>query len=288
LSLKLPNDDKKFYQSLLELADGKDLHIVGGYVRDLLLGTPTVDLDFMIDRNLKEFLDSVVHKISESGVAVSASYSRFSTAKLSFSKPYFGHSIVDFSQARKETYPTLASRPEVTEGLVKEDILRRDFTINSIAILRDDFLDLTSGRKDLEEKLIRIHHNNSFRDDPIRLVRAVRFKNRLNFKLEENTSKHFDITVNENSLALVSPRRRFEELRKVHSEKKRSTILQELQSRGVLKALCPAVLETIPNLEDDTDFESSLLSMVRRDSPDWVSYVKSLGLPKAESKRLLS
>lgn len=289
MSLNLPIKDSNLYQILLEHAGGRKLCIVGGYVRDILLGAPTKDLDFVIDSGLPEFLDKALVKLEiDSGTKVSVSHSRFLTAKLNFEKPFHGHSTLDFSQARKETYPGPASRPVVTEGKLEQDILRRDFTINSVAIFGDQLIDVSNGKADLRSKLIRIHHKDSFRDDPIRLSRAVRFLVRLGFSLEKNTAECFDKAATENFLSLVSVRRRFEELRKVLRESKRNDSLIRLQEAGLLKVLCPAVLSNLPALPDELSAELALKSIVEKDSETWDQYVDSLGLPKEENKRLKS
>lgn len=287
MSLSLPTEDKELYQNLLDVAQEQKLYIVGGYVRDCLLGEPSKDLDFMIEGNLKEFLGLVLDKLSKKfNTKISSSFSRFFTAKLNFSDPILGKQNLDFSQARKESYPTPAARPIVSEGKLQEDILRRDFTINSILVYQDQILDLSNGRKDLELKLIRIHHQASFKDDPVRLVRALRFAARFNFKLESTTNAYFEKAREENYLALVSPRRRFEELKKVLLEPKREEILGQLDRAGLLRVLCPAILDKLPSVSSGIDPESCLLQLVQRDKPIWIDYLDSLGLPKFDYQRL--
>ena len=287
MSVSLSKDDRELYESFLDVAKDQKLCLVGGCIRDLILGVTTKDLDFMIEKELEPFLNKVIEKLRlESGVDSTASHSRFFTAKLNFKLPIAGHKTLDFSQARKEVYPTPAARPVVFTGSIEEDILRRDFTINSIAIFRDQFIDLTNGRKDIETKVIRIHHDDSFRDDPIRLIRAVRFSERLGFSLEQNTLKCFQLAVKNNFLQLVSPRRRYEELKKVLNEPKRDQTIRRLDSAGLLKVLCPAISISSPKISEELDIEGALLSLVDRESLLWGQYVDSLGLPKEDSKRL--
>lgn len=287
MSLNLPLEDEALYRNLLETCGDLKLYIVGGYVRDFLIGVASKDLDFMLEGDLKEFLELASERLSKKfQTIVSSSYSRFYTAKLKFSEPILNHLTLDFSQARKESYLTPAARPIVSVGSLSDDIMRRDFTINSIAIYQHQLFDLSNGRQDLESKLIRIHHENSFRDDPIRLVRALRFAARFNFTLEPWTQACFETAQRENYLSLVSPRRRFEELKKVLLEPKREQILKRLESAGLLKVLCPAVLDRLPAISSGLDTESLLLQLVQQDKPIWSEYLESLGLPRSESQRL--
>ena len=286
MSLELPIEDRRLYQNFLAVAGQRRLCLIGGYVRDFLLGIKTKDLDFVIESGLKEFLDAAVEMLRiDFKINSKASFSRLFTAKLNFEEPYAGYSQLDFSQARKEHYPSPASRPVVSEATLDKDILRRDFTINSIAIFEDQFIDLADGKKDLESKLIRIHHNDSFRDDPIRLVRAIRFAARLDFNLEKNTNERFKEAVRGNYLALVSSRRRYDELKKILGEPNRVESLTRLEENGLLRVLCPAITQ-VSSIPAEMDPDGAFLSLVQRELPVWEHYVDSLSLPKEESRRL--
>jgi tRNA nucleotidyltransferase (CCA-adding enzyme) len=271
---------------LLQLLEPRDLYLVGGCVRDLLLSRHTVDLDFMVTQDLKESVESIATKLGEKyKTKVLTGYSRFLTAKLTFESPFKGHSVLDFSQTRKETYPKPASTPVVLPGELSEDLRRRDFTINSIALKNDQIVDLTDGRKDLEQKLIRVHHDQSFRDDPIRMIRALRFSIRLDFDIEPQTQVLMESAKSSNYLSLVSPRRRYEELRKVLSEEKSLGILERLQHECLLKPLCP-VIEEISGFSASGSVDDKLLSLIDSSNPSWAQYIDSLGLSKEQSKKL--
>jgi len=278
----------KFFRETLK--DVK-LYLVGGYVRDLLLGIDSLDLDFMIEGELKDNLDLVKDRLDKDNIPVKVEHSRFLTAKLMFESPFYTQSGVDFSQTRKETYFAPASTPEVSVGEVSDDLRRRDFTINSLALLLDSeiqLVDLTLGKEDLRNKIIRVHHDKSFIDDPIRLIRAVRFSKRLNFQMENRTEKLFEESLSEGYLNSVSPRRRFEELKKVLSEDAAFEMLETLENCGILKTLCPVA--TLPRKESfvvGTEWRKRLGTLIQSDTAGWTNYLSTLGLSKRQRQEVV-
>jgi tRNA nucleotidyltransferase (CCA-adding enzyme) len=159
----------------LALGEGKRIFLVGGVVRDILLGRKSTDIDLVIEGDALEFaLHLPLTKIS--------SHPRFGTVKLRL-----GDISIDIASARSETYPHPGSLPQVRWGTMEEDLSRRDFTINAIAAslspaVFGDLLDPYQGREDLEEGIIRVLHERSFQDDATRILRALRYKERFDFK----------------------------------------------------------------------------------------------------------
>lgn len=159
-------------------------YIVGGTVRDIMLGKKHVDVDIVVEGDAIK-LGKAVAKDSDAAITV---YKSFGTCTLVFKDG----SKIDLATARRETYKKPGAMPSIKPSTLKEDLKRRDFTINAIAasIMAKDFgsvYDLFNGTGDLKSGLIRIMHPRSFIDDPTRIFRARRFAARFNFKIEPKT-----------------------------------------------------------------------------------------------------
>jgi len=166
------------------------LYVVGGFVRDLLLGTPTLDLDLVVEGNAIALAKRLQKKV---GGRVK-SHARFGTAKLILDKQAFPIPYLDFVTARTEFYEHPTALPQVERSSIKQDLHRRDFTINTLAICLDpdrygELLDFYGGEQDLKRRLIRVLHSLSFVEDPTRMLRAARLEQRLGFRLEERTEE---------------------------------------------------------------------------------------------------
>ncbi len=193
-----------------ELADGKGwkIYLVGGAVRDLLLGERNIDLDLLVERYGLEFSRELA---ARRGGTVKT-YRRFATAMVIVS----GIKI-DVTTTRREDYPRPGALPRVLPGSLKEDLLRRDFTINAMALSLNRrswgmLVDPWGGRADLEAGIIRVLHAGSFRDDPTRIFRAVRFQKRLGFRIEPGTEELIRTAVDLKAFEEVSPERLRREL----------------------------------------------------------------------------
>ena len=216
-------------------SQGKGLYLVGGAVRDLLLGQTNFDLDFVVEGNAIE----LAQHLAEINQGKITTHHRFNTAKLQWDKW-----SADLATARSETYARPGALPTVTPGSITDDLFRRDFTINAMAIELDpgrygELIDRYKGRDDLEHKLIRVLHDKSFIDDATRIWRGLRYEQRLDFQLEPATLNLLkrDIPI----LNTISGDRiRYELeciLREVHPEK----VLRRAEELGVLPKLSPSL-----------------------------------------------
>lgn len=161
-------------------------YLVGGFVRDVFLNSETKDIDIVIEGDSISFSQELM-KIFNTNIHI---FPDFKTATLNIDDIR-----IDIASSRREYYKEPASLPRVElGGSIKDDLLRRDFTINTLAICINkkrygELIDLLGGYKDLKEKKIRVLHNLSFIDDPTRILRSVRYATKLNFKIERET-KH--------------------------------------------------------------------------------------------------
>jgi tRNA nucleotidyltransferase (CCA-adding enzyme) len=183
-------------------AMGYPLYVVGGFVRDLLLGEPNLDMDLVVEGDAIR----LARRLGKRASARTRSHKRFGTAKiiLEGSEAEFGVPSLDFATARLEFYPHSAALPEVERSSIRADLHRRDFTINTLAIRLDSghygqLLDFYGGEQDLNDGLIRVLHSLSLIEDPTRIMRAARFEQRLGFAIEPRTAELID-----NALPMLS------------------------------------------------------------------------------------
>jgi tRNA nucleotidyltransferase (CCA-adding enzyme) len=221
---------------------GYSLYFVGGFVRDLLLGTPTLDIDLVVEGDAIKLARRLSRQI---GGRV-RSHARFGTAKLIFDEAQTELSVpsIDFVAARTEFYEHPTALPQVERSSIKLDLHRRDFTINTLAIRLDpehygELLDFYGGEQDLKNGLIRVLHSLSFVEDPTRVLRAARLEQRLGFKIEERTEELIG-----NALGLldrVSGERIRHELYLILEEAEPEKGLGRLEELGVLAQVHPAL-----------------------------------------------
>ncbi len=188
---------------------GYRAYLVGGFVRDLLLGVSNFDVDIAVETDGLAFAEELCVRT----FAKLTKHRRFGTATLILPNRI----KVDISTTRKEEYPYPGALPVVSAGTIEDDLRRRDFSINSMAISisQQDYgriLDFFSAREDLEKRYIRVLHDLSFKDDPTRILRAVRFEQRYNFRIERHTLGLLKKAVREDVLQTVDRQRIRDEL----------------------------------------------------------------------------
>ncbi len=214
---------------------GQSLYLVGGVVRDLLLGRANFDLDLVVEGDAIK-LASLLGQREGGEVVV---HPRFGTAK--FRR---GGLAFDLATARAETYSRPGVLPAVHPGSIEDDLRRRDFTINAMAInlSGDSFgklIDPYGGESDLKLKLIRILHQRSFIDDATRILRALRYEMRLGFQLEAGTEELLrrDVAM----LHTMTGERIRHELELILAEERPEKILHRAEELGVLKEIYPTL-----------------------------------------------
>jgi len=202
----------------LTLPRGEGLYLVGGTVRDILLGRPSFDVDIAVEGDAIAFARGLGGEVTGHG--------RFGTAVVRFPD---GRRW-DVVTARRERYGAPAALPEVEAGTIADDLARRDFTVNAMAAsLGDDFgrlLDPYGGRDDLAAGVIRVLHAGSFTDDPTRIYRAIRYETRLGFRMDPETERLARAGMA--GVALLTPARLREEIVALLSEEAVGHTLERL------------------------------------------------------------
>ena len=279
---QLPTELVNFMRTAGEVAQsqGQSLYLVGGVVRDLFLGRNNLDLDLVVEGDAI----NLAHQLISITQGKIVTHPRFGTAKLQWNEW-----SVDLATARSETYAKPGALPAVKPGSTTDDLFRRDFTINAMAIeLNPDrygeLLDLYGGGNDLEHKLVRVLHEKSFVDDATRIWRALRYEQRLSFQLEPATLELLkrDICW----LDSISGDRVRHELELILKEEYPEKILRRADELGVLVWLHPS-LEGNGWLADKFEQARQLSSP---DLPPAGLYLALLVYPLTteESERLIS
>jgi tRNA nucleotidyltransferase (CCA-adding enzyme) len=273
------------------------LYVVGGFVRDILLGEPTLDMDLVVEGDAIK----LARQVAERTGARTRSHRRFGTAKIILEghESEFGIASLDFAAARMEFYAHSAALPEVERSSIKADLHRRDFTINTLAIRLDsghygELLDFYGGEQDLEDGQIRVLHSLSFIEDPTRIMRAARFEQRLGFEIEPRTAELIDNALP--MLSRVSGERIRHELYLILYEWQPERVFCRLDNLGALThihprlacleetwELFPGLRETIASGRWDIPAEED-----GRPPPGLYLALLTYGLPRRELETLIN
>lgn len=215
----------------------QETYVIGGFVRDLILNRPSPDIDVVTVGSGIELAEIVAKKLGPN-IQVSV-FKTFGTAMLKYQSLE-----VEFVGARKESYNEDSRKPMVENGTLEEDQNRRDFTINALAIClnKDRFgelIDPFGGIQDITDKIIRtpLEPGITFSDDPLRMMRAIRFATQLGFTIEEKTLEA--ISLNKNRIHIISKERIGEELNKIILSAKPSVGFRLLDRTGLLELIFP-------------------------------------------------
>lgn len=237
ITKQLPVELVSFMQVAGEAAQrqGQKLYLVGGIVRDLLMKRTNFDLDLVLEGDAI----SLACELADIKQGKITTHPRFGTAKLQWDKW-----SVDLATARSETYPKPCVLPTVRPASIEDDLFRRDFTINTMAIkLNPDhygqLLDLYGGGDDLEHKLVRVLHEKSFIDDATRIWRGLRYEQRLDFQLEPTTLQLLKRDIS--YLDSISGDRLRHELELILKEEYPEKVLCRADELGVLAKLHPSL-----------------------------------------------
>ena len=221
-------------EALRSLAEKVPAYLVGGVVRDLLLVRPRLDIDVVIEGDVAALADAPGFVLESGG--------RFLTGKLSLDG-----AEIDIARARAETYPQPGALPEVTPATIDQDLARRDFTVNAMAIPlagNAELIDPHGGLDDLRAGTVRVLHDRSFIDDPTRALRAARYAARFDLELEPRTDKLLRAA----DLSTVSDDRVQGELRRIAAEPDPAKAVSLIVEWGILPSIDPAAPERVASV----------------------------------------
>ena len=234
--------EKQIFQTISETARelGSPAYVVGGYVRDRLLARPSKDMDIVCLGSGIELAEAVAAKLRPTPKVVV--YARFGTAMFRC-KDY----EIEFVGARRESYRHDSRKPAVEEGSLEDDQNRRDFTINALAVsLNEDnfgeIIDPFNGIRHLEEKVLQtpLEAGKTFSDDPLRMMRAVRFATQLGFKIEDKTLNA--LSTHKDRIKIISKERIIVEMEKILASATPSVGFKILFNSGLLHIIFPEMV----------------------------------------------
>jgi poly(A) polymerase len=240
--MKLELDFKKYPFLLIAQQTAEELkqkvYIVGGFVRDKILGRERNEIDFLVLGNSIDFVKNFAEKLKVEKISI---FKNFGTAHFKF-KEY----DLEFVGARKESYKRNSRNPKVSQGTFDDDIQRRDFTINTLAVSlnEEDLFEITDiydGLQDINSRLIKtpVDPLKTFDDDPLRILRAFRFASQLNFKIDKTINKAaYQLR---DRLKIISQERITDEFLKILSSPKPSVGLKMLYDSGVMETIFPEI-----------------------------------------------
>ena len=285
--------DQPIFRSIGRVADAMhvDCYVVGGYVRDLFLERPSKDIDVVVVGSGIAVAEALKKELGKK--AHLTVFRNFGTAQVKM-----GATEVEFVGARKESYSHDSRKPHVEDGTLEDDQNRRDFTINALAIcLNEDcfgqLMDPFDGIYDLEDKLIRtpLDPDITFSDDPLRMMRCIRFATQLGFFIDEET---FDaLTRNAERIKIISAERIMEELNKIIASPIPSRGIVDLYRSGLLAYILPEltaldVVETRNGRKHKNNFYHTLevLDNLAATSNNlwlrWSALLHDIGKPKSK------
>ena len=285
--------DKEIFHKISEAADslGVECYVVGGYVRDLFLERPSNDIDVVVVGSGIRVADELRKSLGKK--AHISVFRNFGTAQVKYK-----NTEVEFVGARKESYTHDSRKPIVEDGTLEDDQNRRDFTINALAVCLNkerfgELVDPFDGIYDMEDGIIRtpLDPDITFSDDPLRMMRCIRFATQLNFYIEDET---FDaLQRNAERIKIISGERIEEELNKIMMTKTPSKGFVDLQRCGLLQLILPElscmdIVETRNGRAHKNNFYHTLevLDNVCRHSDNlwlrWAALMHDIGKPRSK------
>lgn len=280
------------FRTLSEIADKHSIeaYVIGGYVRDIFLNRPSKDIDIVVLGNGIDFAEKVAVQL-KAKVAV---FKNFGTAMLKYQDLE-----IEFVGARKESYRSSSRKPIVENGTIQDDQLRRDFTINALALSLNkanlgSLIDPFNGITDIKKKVIRtpLDPDVTFSDDPLRMMRAIRFATQLCFEIDENALS--SIKKHKDRISIVSKERITDELNKIILAEKPSVGFNYLFDTGLLHLIFPQMsslygVDIVNGKGHKDNFYHTLqvLDNISRDSNDlWLRWAAILhDIAKPATKR---
>lgn len=266
-------------KSIGEIGDqlGYDIFVVGGFVRDLILCRENLDIDIIVEGDVT----NLANQFAKANDGKVKKHERFGTAVVTLPS---GQKI-DFATARTEIYERPGALPTVEFASIEDDLKRRDFTINAMAIRLNEngfgeLVDYLGGNLDLEKDIIKVIHDQSFLDDPTRIFRAIRYEQRYGFQMDKQTENLLKTAVENDYLDTITRQRLRNEILLILNEEKSVRLVDRLDQLKLLEYIHPKIslskktisllakidglkqFPNIPILSDVTELDNALLRLM--------------------------
>lgn len=251
-----PKDIIKILQLVSSLAkeDKNKVYLVGGIIRDIILNKPNLDIDIVVEKDGISFSKKLAAKLK----AKIWTHKKFKTSVIVLNNK----SHIDVATARIEYYERPAALPDIEEGSIRQDLYRRDFTINSMAVSLNkknmgELIDYFGGLRDLEKKKIKVMHKLSFVEDPTRIFRAVRFEQRFGFRIDLQTENLIRHAIENNIITRLTGVRIRDELISIVEEDRPWKPLKRLYDYDALRKIKI-------DISIDTNFQKKLNNIIKQ------------------------
>jgi tRNA nucleotidyltransferase (CCA-adding enzyme) len=236
-------------------AAGVNLFLTGGAMRDMLGGFPVRDLDFTVEGSPQKLAKILTQKHDAALVSTDEH-------RKSVEMRFPGGVRVELAMARTERFSKSGARPQVTPATIHEDLRGRDFTVNAIALSLNKAsmglpIDPTNGVGDIERKELRTIHNYSFYDDPVRMLRLIRFKVRLGYAIDERTRMQYDNAREAEMLTKITAEALGDELRHMASEPLSADLMRTLEEEKLTELYSPSLAGAKLNLANFTKLQKA-------------------------------
>jgi tRNA nucleotidyltransferase/poly(A) polymerase len=236
-------------------AAGVNLFLTGGAMRDMLGGFPVRDLDFTVEGSPQKLAKILTQKHDATLVSTDEH-------RKSVEMRFPGGVRVELAMARTERFSKSGARPQVTQATIHEDLRGRDFTVNAIALSLNKAsmglpIDPTNGVGDIERKELRTIHNYSFYDDPVRMLRLIRFKVRLGYSIDERTRMQYDNAREAEMLTKIAPEALGDELRHMASEPLSADLMRTLEEEKLTELYSSSLTGAKLNLANFTKLQKA-------------------------------
>jgi len=230
----------------LSAALGFNVYLTGGTVRDLVTGASLRDLDFTVEANPSK----IAHELEKGGAKILHEDEKYRHVEVLFAGDCEG----SISAARDDHYVRPGTRPEIRWSTIMEDLRRRDFSLNAIAISlnpasRGLLLDPTNGLSDIERAEVRALTIHSFTNQPVRLLRVLRYAARMGFKIEQRTQEWFDLAIERKLQDTIAPEDAGDELRALAREERPAVVLKAWEEHDLLEAVNPVLAKKHPSYD---------------------------------------
>jgi len=285
----VPNHVIDLLKSIGERASQASINVfvVGGFVRDLLLGVKNLDLDLVVEGDGIAFARLLADQLKGSFF----SFEKFGTASVVLPD----HLKIDVATARKEFYARPAALPEVAGTSLKQDLIRRDFSINGMAVKLNppDFgqlIDFFNGQRDLQHGVLRVMHPLSFIDDPTRIFRAVRFEERYHFRMDSHTEKLLKDALREGMIKHLSMERISNEIVLILSEPNPLPAVRRMASLRILSLIHPDLKLSQKTIEIMEALPDAIAKFPSSEIERWIVYAITLlsGLNPSQTNEVLT
>src|SRR5215472_3351186 len=263
----LSSEQNRVVAAVQQAASQQNLNVflTGGAMRDMLGGYHVRDLDFTVEGNALKFAKAVA---DQAGAHITSMDENRRSAEMVFA----GRVTGQIAMSRQEKYAKIAAKPQVTPTTIQEDLRGRDFSVNAIALSlnrasRGLLIDPTNGLADLEHKELRTLGTYTFYDDPVRLIRLIRFRVRLGFTVEERTRMQYENARAAELETYIPARALGEELKHLASEPNAAEILKALDEERLLKIFSPALAAGKLNVHALAKLEKSMRLAAEANGP---------------------